>query len=51
MSQSCKNAGISRLLLHVHSDIEDAAEWFKTPIVFWNIDSVYMKCKKIDVYL
>lgn len=35
-------AVISRLSLHVHNDIEDAAKWYKIPLVFWNKESVYV---------
>ena len=33
---------ISRLSLHVHNDIEDAAEWYRIPLAFWNKESVYV---------
>ena len=39
---SCLGAVISRLSLHVHNDIEDAAEWYRIPLVFWNKESVYV---------
>jgi len=28
--------------LHVHNDIEDAAKWYKIPMVMWNKDDVYI---------
>jgi hypothetical protein len=32
----------SRLLLHVHNDIEDAAKWYKIPIVLYDENDVYI---------
>ena len=30
------------LLLHVHNDIEEAAKWFKIPLVMWHQEDVYI---------
>ena len=39
---SHKTDVISRLSLHVHNDIEDAAEWYRIPLAFWDKESVYV---------
>ena len=39
---SCLGAVISRLSLHVHNDIEDAAKWYRIPLAFWSKESVYV---------
>ena len=33
---------ISRLSLHVHNDIEEAAKYFKIPLALWNRECVYI---------
>jgi hypothetical protein len=33
---------VSRLSLHVHNDIEEAAKYFKIPLALWNRESVYI---------
>lgn len=40
--QCDKTAVISRLSLHVHNDIEEAAKWFKIPLALWNMECVYI---------
>ena len=32
----------SRLLLHAHNDIEDAAKWYKIPIALYDKNDVYI---------
>ena len=40
--QCDKTAVISRLSLHVHDDIEEAAKYFKIPLALWNRECVYI---------
>jgi hypothetical protein len=35
-------AVISRLTLHVHNDIEEAAKFYKIPLCFYDWDDVYI---------
>jgi hypothetical protein len=39
---SCLGAVISRLTLHVHNDIEEAAKFYKIPLCFYDWDDVYI---------
>lgn len=40
--QCDKTDVISRLSLHVHDDIEEAAKYFKIPLALWNRECVYI---------
>ena len=37
-----KTAVISRLSLHVHNDIEEAAKWYKIPLALYSTYDVYI---------
>ena len=41
-NNACDSGGTDPLSLHVHDDIQCAADWFNIPLAWWSIDDVYI---------